>query len=394
MEAMNPKDPSNRFEEYLQQIQSGRSPDEVINSLPPEDEDLRHLLRMAAMLQSMQEPIVVPPAAQNRSRAQFLAAAGQARSPQPAFSLPWLPRFRFSTALFIVTAALLCAALLGTGFVSAQTIPGDTLYPVKLAVEQARLSLAPNESSRLQMEQTFDQERVEESQRVLSIGRAESVNFAGYLHREPGEAWEVSGISVAFTPQQEALLPGLNLMYVEVVGRPQGEMVSVQSISVRLFQVSGSIQQINARQWVVNDVRVNLAPNTQLAFQPQVGDYVYISAMRQEDGSLVAMQASLSAGQEFIYLPPTPSSSPTPANTQPAEVTPTESLPEIPTQMAPAQVYPQPELTPPTQNSNSEQYDSGEHSTSSNGSEGGDKPSGGSSDGEKQGGSEHSGSDH
>lgn len=394
MEAMNPNDPSNRFEEYLQQIQSGRSPDEVINSLPPEDEELRQLLRMASMLQGMQEPIVVPPAAQNRSRAQFLAAAGEAHRSHPAFSLPWLPRFRFSTAIFIVTAALVCAALLGTGFVSAQTIPGDTLYPVKLAVEQARLSLAPNESSRLMMEQTFDQERVEESQRVLSIGRAESVNFAGYLHREPGETWEVAGISVAFTPQQEALLPGLNLMYVEVGGRPQGEMVSVQSISVRLFQVSGAIQQINGRQWVVNGVNVILAPKTNLFFQPRVGDYVYISAMRQEDGSLVAVQASLSAGQDFIYLPPTPSSSPTPANTQPAGVEPTDSLPEIPTLMAPTQEYAQPELTPPVQSPNSEQYDGGEHSASPSGSEGGDKSSGGSSDGGQQGGSEHSGSEH
>lgn len=67
----------------------------------------------------------------------------------------WL--VRFTTA-----AVLVLAVLSGTAYASGSSLPGDALYTVKRAVEDARLSLASTPESKAKLQVLFTEERIRE----------------------------------------------------------------------------------------------------------------------------------------------------------------------------------------------------------------------------------------
>lgn len=71
-----------------------------------------------------------------------------------------------------LTLTLLITSLLGAGtvYASSSALPGDTLYPVKLSVEDARLYLA-EDTEDLALASTFAQTRLEEIQALIAANR-------------------------------------------------------------------------------------------------------------------------------------------------------------------------------------------------------------------------------
>lgn len=63
---------------------------------------------------------------------------------------------------FASFAVLILAVLSGTAYASGSSIPGDTLYPVKRAVEGARLSFASTAESKAKLQVQFTEERIRE----------------------------------------------------------------------------------------------------------------------------------------------------------------------------------------------------------------------------------------
>jgi hypothetical protein len=88
--------------------------------------------------------------------------------------------------------------LSGTGLVraSSEALPGDELYPVKRTWEDIRLSFVLDDESREELEDEFEDERVEEISELLGEGRFEPVMFAGMVTQIDGDQWLVSGIKV------------------------------------------------------------------------------------------------------------------------------------------------------------------------------------------------------
>lgn len=67
---------------------------------------------------------------------------------------------------YILAPLIILIFITGTTMVSASAVPGDTLYPIKRQVENARLLIAPNENARLELQINFAQKRLEEVEKI------------------------------------------------------------------------------------------------------------------------------------------------------------------------------------------------------------------------------------
>jgi hypothetical protein len=107
---------------------------------------------------------------------------------------------RRGLATSLVTIALLAAVLVGGAWgglaVSANSLPGDTFYPVKRAGEQLQLWLAFNELTREELQQEFDQRRVEEAKTLIKERRPAAVTFKGEITHISDGVWVIDGMTV------------------------------------------------------------------------------------------------------------------------------------------------------------------------------------------------------
>ncbi len=364
---MTKKDIYELLEECLRQMQSGTTLEEALRSNPQQAAELRPLLEASMAARSLR-PGSVPATAQNRSRAQFLTAAAAVRQPaRRGLRLSFWPARALVPALILLI--VLVSSLFATGFVSAQSLPGDGLYPVKIAVEQARLSLTTDVASRLSLEESFDQRRVMEVAGLLKRGEARSVSFAGFLSRPEINAWRVAGIPIVFSAKVDTPIVSLVGTYVEVSGKTSSGQVDVSQVQLRLFHVSGQIEKMNPQLWQVNGVPVKIAPETHILGSPALGRQVQISAIR------VATDRLLALAVRFVDQPPAkPQEILPPAPSATSTVT---DVPPTPTAAATLTPFPTLELVAPTALHENEfeyynaptvvPHDSGEDSGSSGG---------------------------
>jgi hypothetical protein len=116
----------------------------------------------------------------------------------------------------------------GTGLVGAasNTLPGDNLYPVKRTWEGIRLFLTFDLLEREALELEHENERLEELYELFAMGRSAEVDFAGYVTRQTGNEWRVSGITVLLSA--ETRLPDQQVTMgaaVRVRGQTQGDQI-------------------------------------------------------------------------------------------------------------------------------------------------------------------------
>ncbi len=188
----------------LTRLESGEPVEACLPRFPAQAGQLAPLLRAAAwtieVLSTAEEPSEVALAA---GRERLLAAAAAQPPVTVAQLLPrWRPMAWHRLALRpLATLALviLATVFVGGGAViaSAQSLPGDPLYPVKLTAEEVQLFLAPDPETRAEMQAEFDQIRREEARIVVASLRQVEVNFRGWLERMSDGAWTVGGLVVA-----------------------------------------------------------------------------------------------------------------------------------------------------------------------------------------------------
>ena len=180
----------NAFNECLRQLLTGSTMEQVLTPYADLAGELEPMLHVALAAHHYAKAIRVPEPAQSRSRQRFLATAAQAnlaQQEQRARKQSGSGRRGFWNSLFalpamarVVVILLLALVLGGTSSVvaSAQALPGDALYPLKLATEQTRLLLTSGTAARLNLEQSFDQKRLEELNALLQRSRSEEIIFA------------------------------------------------------------------------------------------------------------------------------------------------------------------------------------------------------------------------
>jgi hypothetical protein len=171
------------LEECLEDLARSGDVEASLERYPELADQLRPLLQTAEATQRSYALVPDAPGGLADGRERFLAAAAQQRErgiPAPSGTMMETPaRRRWSPAALAWRLAALTMLLvfgmaaLGGGLVWAadDSLPGDALYPVKLAVEDARLALASGSDDQVDLALALMEERVGEMQALLRAGR-------------------------------------------------------------------------------------------------------------------------------------------------------------------------------------------------------------------------------
>jgi hypothetical protein len=292
------------LEECLKWLAAGDSLTEVLGRYPQWADELRPYLEAALAARLLAVSLRVPDAAKARGRERFLTEAQRQWQPRSRGLGPIGLQRSLARLAFALTLAVV--ALAGIVLASGLALPGDVLYPVKLAIERTRLSLASSPAQRLQLEQDFDNERIGEAEKLIERRRSVRVMLAGALSQTPAGEWHMAGLRLILPP--DLLLgdvkPGF---YVELVGLLQPDRtVLVEKIQLREVKFSGQLQAASTSQWMVGGIAVGVTPQTVVRGEPAIGSEILVRAVRLADGGLQARSLEV-----IGIAPPTFSPSPT-----------------------------------------------------------------------------------
>jgi hypothetical protein len=310
------------LEVCLQNLRAGKSFDEVLALYPQYAGEFRPILEAALLARQAGALIKMPSEAQANSRARFLSAARAKAETPNRQATPWM--WKFSLA-FLALVLLCLFGGVGSIAASAQAVPGDVLYPLKLVSERTQLLFAANSAQELELEKSFDRKRVEEAETLAQRSRSREMRIAGELIRNDSGEWLLGNIRLAINSETRVLdqvEPGL---YVEVTGKTQPDGVfQVSTIQPRRFDFSGKVTQATSGLWVVDDLALMITEDTLLEGSPVVGSLVWVRAVLRSDQNLQARQIQWvggpagAHGQELAHTPkstPTPLPTPSPTGT-------------------------------------------------------------------------------
>jgi hypothetical protein len=174
--------------ECIDAIRAGRETlDACIAAHPALADELRELTSVAISISPA--PAVEPdPLFRARSRAELITALNATKQHSNgrwhlgALEIPrWLSHPAMSGARLglpvaaALTLAIAAGASGGTVFAAQGTVPGDTLYPVKIAAEQVQVSLATSDQARAETFLGLADRRLSEVQKALDEGRPDAV---------------------------------------------------------------------------------------------------------------------------------------------------------------------------------------------------------------------------
>jgi len=179
-----------KFEDILAQctddVKAGRSSiEECLERHPSLRERLEPLLSIAVGIREMPD---VRPSTTFRLRARVRLMDEISRR-QAVTKPPWsrynsqpkptLLRRRFSMVGVVIAIVLtLSAAAGGTAYASQGSLPGDTLYPVKLATEQVRMALPGDDAAKAERALGFAETRIEEIEALADSDRSQYLGLA------------------------------------------------------------------------------------------------------------------------------------------------------------------------------------------------------------------------
>lgn len=129
----------------------------------------------------------------------------------------------------VAAALALAVALSSTGYATAASLPGDTLYPLKRDAEQVRIALTFNPASRSAYQLRLGARRLAEAHQLLARGsQGVELDFVGILQQEADGGWSVSGLPVTL----ESGVIVTSGMQVQVHGATEGKRIRVRIKSV------------------------------------------------------------------------------------------------------------------------------------------------------------------
>ena len=200
-------------DECISQMRAGATLESCLAHYPQYAEDLRPLLRTAQELHTLavpQERIESVQAGRQRLLNAYAKKAAVRQPVSESSILRFIQRIlikltrkddldmklvtRFALALLLVVGLMVGGGITATA--SARALPGDTLYPLKLSLEDLNLFLANNPQARQQLELQYQNTRQQEVQSVIQLGRQTDVHFIGVISAINPDRWTIGGLSV------------------------------------------------------------------------------------------------------------------------------------------------------------------------------------------------------
>jgi len=154
------------FNDALERIFQGEDLENCLQDYPEEAEELRPLLKLALQLKHYNDSIKPSPEFKSRAQANLQEAFwARQRSWKTRVSKRLKPVIRWAAVTTGVVILLVSAFIGGfalSSLASADTMPGETLYPVKLATEEVRIALAFSNVEKVELLTQSAETRVEE----------------------------------------------------------------------------------------------------------------------------------------------------------------------------------------------------------------------------------------
>lgn len=167
-----PGDDATFLDDLVARVCTGETPEQVLLEYPAEATALLPVLRLAAALHT-HAPATGAEASLARARVRTsIMAAASAQLSRPRFIGAAMPLSRSAGLVAAAASAVVALSSGGAVVASATALPGELLYPVKLAVEEARVAVAAADpEAQSHVHAALAQRRVDEVARLAERSR-------------------------------------------------------------------------------------------------------------------------------------------------------------------------------------------------------------------------------
>jgi hypothetical protein len=344
------------LDDCINRLDAGEDIESCLRRYQEHASELRPLLLAAMDASSVAMAGEIPVAILRRGKTRVLKAADEIREQRvkkPFILFNWQRPLR--RAMTVLAVFALAFAITGTGLVYASngTLPGDNLYTVKRTWEDIRLQLAFNPQERKSLEDTYEEERVQEVSGLMQTGRMANVEFSGNVSGIFPDQIIVAGLQVFITGDtkvegniqldswvqvegqtqsngavvaseikvippsgnEDAPLNATNhgdqnednqsgqsgkteTPEVEKIKTPEAEKTKIPESTQpeksggedRSFEIEGVITSANGDKMVIDGKTIIISPDTELKSLPTAGMNVRIRGYIGEDGSFIALK--------------------------------------------------------------------------------------------------------
>jgi hypothetical protein len=278
----------------IRAIQNGADPEVCMQLFPSLASELRPLLETALLANNISSENPTSFALQ-RSLKKLLIEAEGIRAKKTTTIFRWrIPKIAFATVLVVLFLIFGMGSLLAT---SAQALPGDQVYPLKIAMEGLRMRLAGDSVDRTLIISTNNQRRITEVQNLLDMGREVAVVFTGEIEDITSQYFIIDDILVKVSDSTVFFgdVDVGTVVQVKGVTNPSG-WIQADEIYLRAEEILGKVEQVNLSAMTINGINIRLVPESQIDQRIREGDDVLVLVEAGEDGGLVARAA--------VKLPP------------------------------------------------------------------------------------------
>lgn len=161
--------------ECLERIFKGESIETCLNAYPEQASKLEPLLKTSLVL--MRKSAAIQPDAEYKARAQYQLQAMFYAKQEKAEKRARIPVWRRKWAVAMTTVLVVLLAGIGTVAASASALPDDALYPVKLAAEQVRVTVAFSDVDEAKLHLQFAERRAEEMTEMARQGKSDKISM-------------------------------------------------------------------------------------------------------------------------------------------------------------------------------------------------------------------------
>ncbi|MBI3287782.1 MAG: hypothetical protein HYZ68_07020, partial [Chloroflexi bacterium] len=298
-----PRDRESLLDDYL--TASSKSEDA--------DAELRPLLRAGQALRALAptEPMSVDAVAAGWRRLLAQAAKLQAEPNRRFLWQPWLGRVAVTAATVVLLTAILGG---GAVWASADSLPGDSLYQIKLLVQELRLFFTFDPRAKAELRVEFNEARVGDIRLVMEARRQVEVDFRGVVESIDGDVWVIAGIRVLVNAQTEFEgAPGVgDFVHAHALAQADGTLVARQiepeneefeiPLGEAVAELRGPLSSLTAAAATLCGVDFGVAANTDIEGAPRAGDPVKVEFAVEPDGDFLAVQIGVEEEPEECEL--------------------------------------------------------------------------------------------
>ena len=252
------KELNHAFQAALEALARGEPLESTLAAHPQFAAEMKPLLQTAIAATQAKLESTPETEASEHSRRRMLQYASSQRMNR-VLQIPLWKRWRFSYGSLAAVVIVLLSSV-GIWVASAQALPGDTFYSLKLRAEELNLSLTANKVSMQSLQTQYRQRRVDEVQKLLEVGRVEAIAFEGVLRLQGDEIWDVERVLVLLNQDTAFQGPFSLGDDVEVRGVTSNNgSVLASTIGLRRYHLINQILAQDGNIWVIADRRIDVS---------------------------------------------------------------------------------------------------------------------------------------